>query len=135
MEKSTAHMDDRTYLDFHRIKCGMQPAQPMDKYLARAYGEFSYERLSNPPWVKPFIEHMINRLIIGALRYGVIEGRSETYDYVKAMQRRLDRYQVDYNQDMLFDVANFAALEFAFPPADRPVHFTPTDDSEHEIPV
>ena len=54
-----------------------------------------------------------NRMVMGALRYGLLgeEGKPQ-YDRIACMVRRLNAYKKDRNAEHLVDVANLAMLEF-----------------------
>lgn len=55
----------------------------------------------------------LNRMVMGALRYGLlgVSGKPQ-YDRVECMIRRLKTYKQDRNAEHLVDVANLAMLEF-----------------------
>jgi len=56
---------------------------------------------------------MRNRLIIGALRYGLLHAPGKKrYDRVAGARKRLAQYQETGNLECLVDVANMALLEF-----------------------
>lgn len=54
-----------------------------------------------------------NRLVMGAIRYGLLGDKSKPqYDRASCMIRRLNAYGEDKNAEHLVDVANLAMLEF-----------------------
>jgi len=72
----------------------------------------------------------MNRKVMGAMRYGLMNGDPEKsrYDRTSDMMKRLKKYMVDRNAEHLVDIANLAELEFV-----EGDHFgvIPQDDSEH----
>ena len=70
---------------------------------------------------------MRNRLIIGALRYGVLHSPRAKYDHIGDCIRRLKLYQKDRNKEHLVDVANLCLCEFEAGDG----HFTSVDDGVH----
>lgn len=70
-----------------------------------------------------------NRLVMGAIRYGLLGDKSKPqYDRVSCMIRRLNAYASDKNAEHLVDVANLAMLEFV-----EGIHngVVSKDDGEH----
>ena len=67
----------------------------------------------NPVRSKEFQQLCLNRLRIGALRYGVLgeEGKPQ-FDRISDMIRRLQAFQRDHNLEHLVDVANLCECEF-----------------------
>lgn len=91
----------------------------------------THDALAASEWSDEFERMMRNRLIMGALRYGLIneEGKPR-YDRVGSMKRRLDLYSETGNLEHLVDVANLALMEFEegrHPNA----HFASLDDGHH----
>ena len=97
-------------------------AQP--KYL-------KYDDLERSEWSPKFERYMRNRLIMGALRYGLLHAPGKPkYDRVGSIIRRLEKYQKDGNQEHLVDAANLCLMEFE--EGVHPLkHFGAQDDSEH----
>ena len=91
----------------------------------------SIEELSRTEWSAEFETLMRNRLIQGALRYGVLNDPSKPqWDRVSDMKKRLDLYSEDGNTEHLVDVANLALLEFE--EGIHPLkHFSSNDDLIH----
>lgn len=65
------------------------------------------------PLEPTFLELMHNRLIMGALRYGLL-GRANkpAYDNVGSILRRLKAYARDGNSEHMVDTANIALVEY-----------------------
>lgn len=73
----------------------------------------SYEELRSSEWSEVFERYMRNRLIMGALHYGLMyDTTRECYDYVGGAVKRLRLYLNDGNQEHLVDAANCCLLEF-----------------------
>lgn len=106
-----------------RRSCGL-PEQVSDKLPSLA-------ELRKSEWNKPFEQMMRNRLIMGAFRYGLLEGHNKPqYDRVDSMHRRLNLYTKTGNMECLVDVANLCLLEFT--ECHHPnKHFHSVDDGEH----
>jgi hypothetical protein len=91
----------------------------------------SINDLTRSEWCREFERLQRNRLIIGALRYGLMgKPGKPKYDRVNCMRRRLDQYCRTGNLEHLVDVANIAMLEFV--EGDHPLqHFAAGDDTQH----
>lgn len=89
------------------------------------------EDLERTEWSPQFEQLMRNRLIMGALRYGLLHAPGKKqYDRVASMTRRLSKYQESGNMEFLVDVANLCLLEFE--ECSHPTkHFRSHDDGEH----
>lgn len=73
----------------------------------------SLDSLKETEWDDEFEQLMRNRLIMGAIRYGVIRGKNKPkYDRIKSMIKRLNKYNESGNKEYLVDVANLCLLEF-----------------------
>jgi len=90
---------------------------------------FSYEEIRDRVGNSTFEELRINRLIMGAYRYGKIEPNS-TYDFTQALKNKLERYEETHNLELLLDIANYAMLEFTKPKY-FDARFISEDDIEH----
>jgi hypothetical protein len=89
------------------------------------------EDLERSEWSADFERYMRNRLIMRALRYGVMsKKRTQNYDYVNDAIRRLQEYQRTGNSEQLVDVANLCLLAFEFDKHPTK-HFSAGDDGEH----
>ena len=100
------------------------PHGPEPKYL-------KYDDLERSEWSPDFERYMRNRLIMGALRYGLLHAPGKPkYDRIGSIIRRLETYQKDGNLEHLVDAANLCLMEFE--EGDHPLkHFRAHDDGEH----
>lgn len=97
----------------------MPPPQALPSYdeLRRTQWSDEFERLwrgsTTTPISEEFLQLMRNRLIMGALRYGLL-GRPNkpAYDNVGSIRRRLKKHAADGNLEHMVDVANIALVEF-----------------------
>lgn len=82
-------------------------------------------------WSPKFESCMRNRLIIGALRYGLMhkEGKPK-YDRMDAIKKKVDKYIETGNDECLVDIGNYALLEFEEGTHPKK-HFRSTDDISH----
>lgn len=72
-----------------------------------------YNDLLKSEWSHEFERLMRNRLVMGALRYGLLRRKdSKIYDRVGSMMRRLKKYQETGNKEFLVDVANLCLVKF-----------------------
>lgn len=127
--------DDRVYLDLCRYKVGLPPVSTPISVLRPLSGRYTYEQLIQTEWSQLFESLMRNRLIMGALRYGVIgEPGKPHYNRIASIQKRIALYSETGNMEHLVDVANEALLEFACPY--RPgAHWIAQDDSSYHTEV
>lgn len=90
-----------------------------------------YDSLRNSEWSADFEDRMRNRLIMGALRYGLIgKPGKPKYDRIKSIIKRLDIYRTTGNLETLVDVANLCLLEYV--EGVHPLrHFHAEDDKNH----
>ena len=113
---------DREYLDDLRLQVGLPSVGPPPR------SAYTYDRLAKTQWSADFEFKMRNRLIIGALRYGLLhDPRKPAWDRVTAVQNRLARYAQTRNKELLVDIANLCLLEYE----EGYGHFEATDDGEH----
>lgn len=71
------------------------------------------EALKMTEWSPDFERLRLNRLILGAMRYGRLGASGKPqWDRVPDMIRRLRMYAEDRNAEHLVDVANLAMLEY-----------------------
>lgn len=89
--------------------------------------------LERSEWSPRFEMLMRNRLIMGALRYGVLGAANKPqYDRVGSMERRLRQYVATGNTELLVDVANLCLCEFV--EGKHPNrHFHSIDDGDHVV--
>lgn len=92
----------------------------------------SLESLRRTEWSQRFELLMRNRLVMGALRYRLIEEKKlqNNYMLVKYIRDKCDQYENTGNLECLVDIANVAMLEFESPGHSNP-HFTAGDDTSH----
>jgi|SRR5579862_1494999 len=91
---------------------------------------FNYENLRRSEWSNTFETLMRNRLIMGALRYGLLGTSNKNYDRITSMIHRLKLYQTSGNLEHLVDVANLCLCEFV--DGKHPnKHFNSLDEHEH----
>jgi len=89
----------------------------------------SLEELKLTEWNTEFEQLMRNRLIMGALRYGLLKEKV-SYDSITSMRQRLDLLEQDGNGEHLVDIANIALVMFTR--KDHPkFHFHAQDDKIH----
>lgn len=74
-----------------------------------------YENLVDSEWSAEFEALMRNRLIMGALRYGLISDPAKVKNREPSgpnIRARLELYEATGNTEWLVDIANLALLEF-----------------------
>lgn len=65
------------------------------------------------PIPQDFEQLMRNRLVMGALRYGLLNQRGKRqYDRIAGARKRLSQFKSTLNLECLVDIANMALLEF-----------------------
>lgn len=73
----------------------------------------SYAYLKKTQWSEDFERLMRNRLIIGAIRYGLLnDSHKPKWDRISSINKRIDLYSETGNDEYLVDVANLCLLEF-----------------------
>lgn len=71
------------------------------------------ENLKQSEWSPRFERLMRNRLIIGAMRYGLLHAKGKPkYNRIASMLKRLNLYKETGNDELLVDVANLCLMEF-----------------------
>jgi len=70
------------------------------------------DQLQRTEWSREFETLMRNRLIVGGIRYGPMNGDKPSWDYAAEGIKRLTQFQKTGNREILVDVANMCALEF-----------------------
>jgi hypothetical protein len=79
----------------------------------------------------PFVVLMFNRLVMGHMRYGELEHPDKpTHDHLASIRSRLDKWEIDGNDEHLVDIANLCFCEYLEGKHPRK-HFSAADDSEH----
>jgi len=82
-------------------------------------------------WNPEFENLMRNRLLMGALRYGLMKDPEKAdYDYLGAMESKIRQYRETGNDELLVDIGNYALLEFTLGRHPKK-HFEATDDKDH----
>ena len=80
-------------------------------------------------WNSEFEQLMRNRLVMGAMRYGLLKEKV-SYDSITSMRQRFDLLEIDGNGEHLIDIANIALVMFTR--QDHPkFHFKAQDDGIH----
>ena len=87
------------------------------------------ETLKETEWNYEFETLMRNRLVMGAIRYGLLKEKI-SYDCITSMRQRLDLLEIDGNGEHLIDIANICLVMFTR--KDHPkYHFDSIDDGTH----
>jgi hypothetical protein len=81
-------------------------------------------------WDWEFIQLCMNRVFMGAFRYGSIRENQHAIYRPDEMRRRIRLYESTGNKEYLCDIANMALLEFKYPAVDG-AHFESVDDGQH----
>lgn len=82
-------------------------------------------------WNEEFEELARNRLVMGALRYGLFrDPEKAAYDYLGAIEDKVKFYRETGNDELLVDIQNYAMLEFTLGRHPQK-HFAATDDQGH----
>ncbi len=103
------------------LKAGLQVTHPTAKY--------KLQDLEQSEWNPLFERLMRNRLLMGALRYGLLNAPEKPkYDRIASMEKRLRKYRENGNLELLVDVANLALCEFT--ECDHPLKHFHTQDGE-----
>jgi hypothetical protein len=76
-----------------------------------------------------FLQGMMNRMIVGNLKYGSVKETTKVFDIVDNIKKRLALYEETGNTEWLMDVANCAMIEFMHP-SHPEAHFRGTDSRE-----
>lgn len=75
--------------------------------------KFTLDGLERSEWSPTFERLMRNRLIMGALRYGLLhDPNKRRWDRVGSIRKRLEGYAATGNTEFLVDIANLCLLEF-----------------------
>jgi hypothetical protein len=87
------------------------------------------ENLRKTQWSDIFEKLMRNRLVMGAIRYGLFGANGKPhYDSINSIRKRLDLYEKTGNDEILVDIANLAMVEFI--EGKHPLkHFKSVDDT------
>lgn len=93
----------------------------------------SYDKLRREEGEKisPIIELLLNRIVMGGLRYGRILAKNKPdYARIPRALQEISLYQADFNQEHLLDAINMLILEI-LEQKDPRVCFSPLDDALH----
>jgi hypothetical protein len=114
--------NDRESLDYHRVLCGLP------RLGTPGPSAFSYEMLTRTEWSPEFEQLMRNRLVMGAMRYGLL-GMPGVLPHHRViyMEKELLSYLIDRNKERLVDIANMALALFV----EDTGPFEPKDDLGH----
>lgn len=88
----------------------------------------SLAELRKSEWLPEFEQLMRNRLVMGAIRYGLMARTRGGYDNIESIRRRLVLYEQTGNLEHLVDCANLLMLEFKFSTHPQK-HFKALDES------
>jgi hypothetical protein len=90
----------------------------------------SVEELYVSEWCTEFEQYMRNRLVMGALRYGLLRSGRD-YDNVRSAIEHLKDYARTGNQEHLVDAANLCLVEFVRESCHPQPFFRSIDDGRH----
>jgi hypothetical protein len=94
-------------------------------------GFYEFEELKRKQWDCKFEELMRNRLVMGALRYGINgEAGKPRYNRGMSIIKRANLYLENGNLEHLVDIANEAMVEFNHPYHPK-AHWEAQDDAPH----
>lgn len=92
----------------------------------------SLDSLKETEWDSKFEHLMHSRLIMGAIRYGLINAPNKPkYDRCASIRKRLQLFEESGNAEYLVDIANMALLMFAEKQHSN-FHFSSVDDGYHD---
>lgn len=91
----------------------------------------SLDDLRRSEWSPEFERLMRNRLVMGAMRYGLLnDPDKEPWNRAAGIWKRLNEYRATGNTECLVDIANLALLEFE--EGQHPQkHFAAAGDGNH----
>jgi hypothetical protein len=86
-------------------------------------------------WCSDFDRLRLNRMLLGAFRYGIISrgAQERCYDNIGSIVRRVRAYEASGNMEHLLDVANLAMIEWMTSTHPKR-HFRSEDDGVHTEP-
>lgn len=74
-----------------------------------------FKALQQSEWSPEFERLMRNRLLMGALRYGVLAYKRKVgrkWDLLGAVKKKIQLYEQTGNTEYMVDIANYCLLEF-----------------------
>lgn len=87
--------------------------------------------LEKSEWVPEFETLMRNRMIMGALRYGLLANKKQSnYNYIEYLERKIVIYKQTGNTECLVDIANICQIAFLYDNHPNK-HFQAEDDKHH----
>jgi hypothetical protein len=90
------------------------------------------DALKRSEWSSVFERYMRNRLVIGAMRYTLLnDPDAPKWDTIGSIIDRAQCYLQTGNQEHLVDIANLAMIEFCRPSCHSAPHWSPADDGQH----
>ncbi len=118
-------------LTIHRVLSERLHAQAGILPPLRHTVNLSLDKLQLTQWSPEFESLMRNRMILGALRYGLLGAPGKPpHDNTPSAIRRIRKYQLTGNLEHLVDAANLCLCEYV--EGRHPLrHFTASDDGEH----
>lgn len=81
-------------------------------------------------YLTPFVCLMVNRLLIGAIRYGRLKATKPDWDRMLSIRQRASDYDHLGNDELLVDIVNLAFLEY-LEGTHPQKHFDSVDDGQH----
>lgn len=91
---------------------------------------FSVKKILHENWCNQFIKLMQNRMIFGFFRYGSMKSKTGKYDNIGSIKKRIAKYELTGNDEILVDCANLCMCEFVNG-VHPDKHFKSVDDGEH----
>jgi hypothetical protein len=93
--------------------------------------ELNFDGLKASEWSREFERLMRDRLVVGALRYGLIGAPDKpVYDRLGAIEEKLKEYRLTGNDELLVEIATGAMCEFVEGTHPKK-HFAAGDDTKH----
>lgn len=96
----------------------------------RPKAKYSLKSLEKTEWSPEFEQLMRNRLVMGALRYGLLADKKikgKKWDLIEPIRKKVELYEETGNTEYLVDAANYCLL--AFECDNHPLkHFKALDD-------
>lgn len=77
--------------------------------------KYDFATLQKTEWSPQFEQYMRNRLIMGALRYGLLSEKRKKggkWELLEAIKTKIEKYEETGNTEYLVDAANYCLLAF-----------------------